>query len=115
MDSTVSGRLPLVFTTLGARRSRIDHRNLQRAGEDQAQVAFAGVDCVGAHRFGTGLRQLRRQRCLSQRGPSRSSRHQSHRRPPTTPALRPCRGWTLGRLARAVSEDPTTMILPRRR
>lgn len=60
------------------------------------------------------LRQLRRQRGLSQEeladqaGISLTTVARLERQ------LRaPCRGWTLGRLARAVGEDPTTMTLPR--
>jgi DNA-binding XRE family transcriptional regulator len=60
------------------------------------------------------LRQLRRQRGLSQEeladqaGISITTVARLERQ------LRaPCRGWTLGRVARAVGEDPATMTLPR--
>jgi DNA-binding Xre family transcriptional regulator len=59
------------------------------------------------------LRQLRRQRGLSQEdladqaGISLTTVARLERQ------LRaPCRGWTLGRLAKAVGQDPTTMTLP---
>ena len=60
------------------------------------------------------LRQLRRQRGLSQEeladqaGISLTTVARLERQPHA-----PCRGWTLGRLARAVGENPTTMTLPR--
>jgi DNA-binding transcriptional regulator YiaG len=60
------------------------------------------------------LRQLRRQRGLSQEeladqaGISLTTVARLERQPHA-----PCRGWTLGRLAKAVGEDPTTMTLPR--
>jgi DNA-binding transcriptional regulator YiaG len=60
------------------------------------------------------LRQLRHQRGLSQAdladqaGISLTTVARLERQPHA-----PCRGWTLGRLAQAVGEDPTTMILRR--
>ena len=62
------------------------------------------------------LRQLRHQRGLSQAeladqaGISLTTVARLERQPHA-----PCRGWTLGRLARAVGEDPATMTLPRPR
>ena len=56
------------------------------------------------------LRQLRHKRGLSQAaladqaGISLTTVARLERQPHA-----PCRGWTLGRLARAVGEDPTTM------
>jgi DNA-binding transcriptional regulator YiaG len=62
---------------------------------------------------GNLLRQLRHQRGLSQSeladqaGISLTTVARLERQPHA-----PCRGWTLGRLSRAVGEDPTTMTLP---
>lgn len=59
------------------------------------------------------LQQLRRERGLSQAeladqaGISVTTVARLERQPHA-----PCRGWTLGRLARAVGEAPTTMTLP---
>jgi DNA-binding Xre family transcriptional regulator len=60
------------------------------------------------------LRQLRHQRGLSQAGLadqagiSLATVSRLERQPHA-----PCRGWTLGRLARAIGENPATMTLPR--
>jgi len=79
-----------------------------------------GTSCSGPtspHTFildGHLLRQLRRQRGLSQAaladqaGISLTTVARLERQPHA-----PCRGWTLGRLARAVDQDPSTMTLPR--
>jgi DNA-binding XRE family transcriptional regulator len=62
---------------------------------------------------GNLLRQLRHQRGLSQAdladqaGISLTTVARLERQPHA-----PCRGWTLGRLARAIGEDPTAMTLP---
>jgi DNA-binding XRE family transcriptional regulator len=72
---------------------------------------------VSPHTFvvdGHLLRQLRRQRGLSQEeladqaGISLTTVARLERQ-----LHAPCRGWTLGRLARAVGEDPAAMTLPR--
>jgi DNA-binding XRE family transcriptional regulator len=81
-------------------------------------MARPGTPCARPtppHTFildGNLLRQLRHQRRLSQAaladqaGISLSTVARLERQ-----ARAPCRGWTLGRLARAVGEDPTTMTL----
>jgi DNA-binding XRE family transcriptional regulator len=72
---------------------------------------------VPPHTFildGHRLRQLRRQRGLSQEeladqaGISLTTVARLERQ-----LHAPCRGWTLRRLARAVDQDPTTMTLTR--
>jgi DNA-binding transcriptional regulator YiaG len=82
-------------------------------------MARPGTQCAKPtppHTFildGHLLRQLRHQRGLSQAdladqaGISLTTVARLERQPHA-----PCRGWTLGRLARAVGQDPTTMTLP---
>jgi DNA-binding XRE family transcriptional regulator len=82
-------------------------------------MARPGTECARPtppHTFilhGRLLRQLRRQRGLSQAaladqaGISLTTVARLERQPHA-----PCRGWTLGRLARAVGEDPASMSLP---
>jgi DNA-binding XRE family transcriptional regulator len=81
--------------------------------------APAGTQCAKPtppHTFildGHLLRQLRHQHGLSQAeladqaGISLTTVARLERQPHA-----PCRGWTLGRLARAIGEDPATMTLP---
>lgn len=84
---------------------------------DSAQPAAPGARPLPPFTFildGHLLRQLRRQRGLSQAeladqaGISLTTVARLERQPHA-----PCRGWTLGRLARAVGENPATMTLPR--
>jgi DNA-binding XRE family transcriptional regulator len=84
--------------------------------------ASSGTPCTRPtppHTFildGHLLRQLRHQRGLSQEeladqaGISLTTVARLERQPQA-----PCRGWTLGRLARAVGEEPATMTLPQPR
>ena len=83
---------------------------------DWAQHCTQCARPIAPHTFildGHLLRQLRRQRGLSQAdladqaSISLTTVARLERQPHA-----PCRGWTLGRLARAVGEDPTTMTLP---
>jgi DNA-binding XRE family transcriptional regulator len=84
---------------------------------DWARTGMRSARPTPPHTFildGHLLRQLRRQRGLSQEeladqaGISLTTVARLERQ------LRaPCRGWTLGRLARAVGEDPAAMTLPR--
>jgi DNA-binding XRE family transcriptional regulator len=83
-----------------------------------ADMARPGTPCARPtppHTFildGQLLRQLRHQRGLSQAeladqaGISLTTVARLERQPHA-----PCRGWTLGRLARAVGEDPATMTV----
>jgi DNA-binding transcriptional regulator YiaG len=84
---------------------------------DMARSATQCARPTPPHTFlldGHLLRQLRRQRGLSQAeladqaGISLTTVARLERQPHA-----PCRGWTLGRLARAVGENPATMTLPR--
>lgn len=84
---------------------------------DTAQLDTHSTRVLPSHTFildGHQLRQLRRQRGLSQEaladqaGVSLTTVARLERQPHA-----PCRGWTLGRLARALSEDPATMTLQR--
>jgi DNA-binding XRE family transcriptional regulator len=82
-----------------------------------AQPASQSTRSVPPHTFmldGHRLRQLRRQRGLSQA----TLAEQAAVSLTTVARLErqrhaPCRGWTLGRLARAPGEHPATMTLQR--
>jgi DNA-binding transcriptional regulator YiaG len=85
---------------------------------DMARPGTPSTRPTPPHTFildGQLLRQLRHQRGLSQAaladqaGISLTTVARLERQPHA-----PCRGWTLGRLAKAVGEDPTTMTFPRR-
>jgi DNA-binding XRE family transcriptional regulator len=89
------------------------------SAEQIIDPASSGTPCTRPtppHTFildGHLLRQLRRQCGLSQAdladqaGISLTTVARLERQPHA-----PCRGWTLGRLARAIGQDPTTMTLP---
>jgi DNA-binding transcriptional regulator YiaG len=83
---------------------------------DQPRPGTEHANPTPPHTFildGHLLRQLRRQRGLSQAeladqaGISLTTVARLERQPHA-----PCRGWTLGRLARAIGENPTTLTLP---
>ena len=88
-------------------------------GTDRARPAALGTRPLPPYTFildGDRLRHLRQQRGLSQN----ELADQAEVSLTTVARLErqrhaPCRGWTLGRLARALGEHPATMTLQRPR